>query len=172
MVFDHQSEYPSRWKAIESIAAELAIVCGIPGPDRQLRHGVWQPAANEIGRPAWATPYVLRHTAASLLAQRGVPVSAVAAALGHDPAMFLRTYAHLYPGGLGSGRRCDDVIRSEVTTELLWSAGDRESSLSAGKTRGQIVRPEGLEHKCLLTCNFESGCRDLNPDLLTPSQAR
>ena len=25
MVFDHQSEYPSQWKAIESIAAKLAI---------------------------------------------------------------------------------------------------------------------------------------------------
>ena len=106
---------------------------GSPVRIANWRHGVWQPAANEIGRPAWATPYVLRHTAASLLAQRGVPVSAVAAALGHDPAMFLRTYAHLYPGGLGSGRRCDDVIRSEVTTELLWSAGDRESSLSRGE---------------------------------------
>ena len=25
MVFDHQSEYPSQWKAIESIAAKLTI---------------------------------------------------------------------------------------------------------------------------------------------------
>ncbi len=25
MVFDHQGEYPSQWKAIESIAAKLAI---------------------------------------------------------------------------------------------------------------------------------------------------
>jgi transposase len=25
MVFDHQDEYPSQWKAIESIAAKLAI---------------------------------------------------------------------------------------------------------------------------------------------------
>ena len=25
MVFDHESEYPSQWKAIESIAAKLAI---------------------------------------------------------------------------------------------------------------------------------------------------
>jgi integrase len=39
------------------------------------RHKVWQPAADELGLPAWATPYVLRHTAASLMAQRGVPVS-------------------------------------------------------------------------------------------------
>jgi integrase len=61
------------------------------------RHKVWQPAADELGLPKLATPYVLRHTAASLIAQRGVPVSAAAAALGHDPAIFLRTYAHLYP---------------------------------------------------------------------------
>jgi transposase len=25
MVFDHQSDYPSQWKAIESIAAKLSI---------------------------------------------------------------------------------------------------------------------------------------------------
>jgi integrase len=55
------------------------------------RHRVWQPAADELGLPDWATPYVLRHTAASLMAQRGVPVSAAAASLGHDPAIYLRT---------------------------------------------------------------------------------
>ncbi len=40
MVFDHQGEYPSQWKAIESIAAKLAINhetlrhLGAPGRDR------------------------------------------------------------------------------------------------------------------------------------------
>jgi hypothetical protein len=31
------------------------------------------------------------------MAQSGVPLTAAAAALGHDPAVLLRTYAHLYP---------------------------------------------------------------------------
>jgi hypothetical protein len=62
------------------------------------RHRVWEPAANAVGMPAGTTPSVLRRPAASLMAQRGVPVSAVAAALGRDPVTFLRTDAHLYPG--------------------------------------------------------------------------
>ncbi len=76
------------------------------------RHRVWQPAALKLGLPSWATPYVLRHTAASLMAQRGVPVTTAAAALGHDPAVFLRTYAHLYPGDLRSAADAMDRARS------------------------------------------------------------
>jgi integrase len=76
------------------------------------RHRVWQPAAEQAGLPSGATPYVLRHTAASLMAQQGVPVSTAAAALGHDPAIYLRTYAHLYPGDLRSAADAMDVVRS------------------------------------------------------------
>ena len=60
---------------------------------------------------------MLGHAAASLMAQRGVPVSAAAAALGHDPAIFLRTYAHLYPGDLRAVADATDLIRFEVITE-------------------------------------------------------
>jgi integrase len=77
------------------------------------RHKVWQPAVDELSFPNWATPYVLRHTAASLMAQRGVPVSAAAAALGHDPAIFLRTYAHLYPEDLRAVADAMDRARTE-----------------------------------------------------------
>jgi hypothetical protein len=72
------------------------------------------------------------------MAQRGVPVSAAAAALGHDPATFLRTYAHLYPWDLRAVADAMDLIRSEVTTEPLWSADDRQSSLSRGENAGAI----------------------------------
>ena len=51
------------------------------------------------------------HTVASLMAQQGVPVSAAAAALGHDPAIFLRTYAHLYPGDLRGVADAMDLAR-------------------------------------------------------------
>ena len=51
------------------------------------------------------------------MAQRGVPVSAAAAALGHDPAIFLRTYAYLYPGDLRAVADATDLIRFEVITE-------------------------------------------------------
>jgi integrase len=89
------------------------------------RHRVWQPVADELGFPSWATPYVLRHTAASLMAQRGVPVSAAAASLGHDPAIFLRTYAHLYPGDLRSVANTMDGARSEAIARCSEPVGDR-----------------------------------------------
>jgi integrase len=78
------------------------------------RHRVWDPVAAELRLPGWATPYVLRHTAASLLAQSGVPVTAAAASLGHDPAIFLRTYAHLYPGDLAAVADAMDAARTAV----------------------------------------------------------
>jgi hypothetical protein len=42
----------------------------------------------------------------------GVPVSTAAAALGHDPAIYLRTYAHLYPGDLRSAADAMDAVRT------------------------------------------------------------
>jgi hypothetical protein len=49
------------------------------------------------------------------MAQQGVPVSTAAAALGHDPAIHLRTYAHLYPGDLRSAADAMDAVRTAVT---------------------------------------------------------
>ncbi len=49
------------------------------------------------GLPTWVTPYTLRHTCASLLARQGVHPTVAADILGHDPAVYLRTYAHLFP---------------------------------------------------------------------------
>ena len=53
------------------------------------RHKVWEHAALELDPPSWATPYVSYGREPHGPAQ-GVPVSA-AAALGHEPAIFLRT---------------------------------------------------------------------------------
>ena len=80
------------------------------------RHKVWQPAIEKARLPVNATPYVLRHTAASLMAQQGVPVSTAAASLGHDPAIYLRTYAHLYPGDLRSAADAMDSARLSART--------------------------------------------------------
>lgn len=93
------------------------------------RHRVWDPTAAELRLPHWATPYVLRHTTASLLAQSGVPVTAAAASLGHDPAIFLRTYAHLYPGDLGAVADAMDMARSTaLPSECDDEAFDRQAS--------------------------------------------
>jgi integrase len=113
------------------------------------RHKVWQPAADELRLPKWATPYVLRHTAASLMAQRGVPVSAAAAALGHDPAIFLRTYAHLYPEDLRAVADAMNSARTETINARVIDRSqpielvDRSSSLARGENAGKNRRAEG-----------------------------
>ena len=88
------------------------------------RHRIWQPAVELAGLPPGVTPYVLRHTAASLMAQHGVPVSTAAAALGHDPAIYLRTYAHLYPGDLRSAADAMDAVRSAARKEKTEAPSD------------------------------------------------
>jgi integrase len=77
-------------------------------------------AALQAGMPEWFTPYTLRHTCASLMASQGVPVTTAAAIMGHDPAMFLRTYAHLYPGDM---RGAAAVLDEARTTEISGSRG-------------------------------------------------
>lgn len=77
-------------------------------------------AATAAGLPEWFTPYCLRHTCASLMAQQGVPVTTAAAVLGHDPAMFLRVYSHLYPDDLRGAAAVLDAAR---TTETGLSCG-------------------------------------------------
>jgi hypothetical protein len=47
-----------------------------------------------------------------LLAKRGVPVATAAALMGHDPAMYLRTYTHLYPGDLQRAANAQESARS------------------------------------------------------------
>lgn len=46
--------------------------------------------------PDWVASYALRHTCATILARQRVPVHVAAAFMGHDPAVFLRIYAHLF----------------------------------------------------------------------------
>ncbi len=79
------------------------------------------------GLPKWVPTYTLRHTAASLLTTGGVGVHATPAILGNDPAVYLRTYAHLYPHDLRSAARTLDRIRSHDTDAE--DGGDAGSSI-------------------------------------------
>lgn len=74
---------------VAAVLAGLAALHGAPVAPSSLE-----------GLPRWITPYTLRHTCASLLAQRGLSVHVAAAFMGHDPAEYLRTYVHLYQGDL------------------------------------------------------------------------
>lgn len=64
------------------------------------RAGLEDPPARPGGRPRrFVTLHGLRHTAASLMLAGGVPLTVVAAQLGHaDPAITARIYAHLVSG--------------------------------------------------------------------------
>lgn len=91
-------------------------------------------------------PYILR-TAASLLAQQGVPVTAAAASLGHDPAIYLRSYARLFPGDLRAVAEAIDVARSRVAGQNRYSQPIELASArrNAGtkQRRGSAIRSDG-----------------------------
>jgi len=76
----------------------------------------WRRARAAAELPDWVTPYTLRHTCASLLAQRGVDVGTAAQMMGHDPAVYLRTYRHLYPGDLARAAAALEGARSDART--------------------------------------------------------
>jgi site-specific recombinase XerD len=51
--------------------------------------------------------HIMRHTFASRLAMRGVPMAVVAAALGNTEAICIRHYAHLAPGYIADAIRAN-----------------------------------------------------------------
>ena len=103
---------------------------------------VFSEARDASKLPRWVTPYTLRHTAASLLAQQGVPVTTAACLLGYDPAVYLRAYIHLYPGDLRAAADALEVARQAMGRTWLISpavagtySGDVEGH--AGNSRGR-----------------------------------
>ena len=127
---------------------------------------VFSEARDTAELPSWVTPYTLRHTAASLLAQQGVPVTTAASLLGHDPAIYLRTYAHLYPGDL---RAAADAARSRAFRRRVQRGrllparrGDAERSRGefAGKVQGQQL---GFNENSHLTCAYLVGLPGFEP---------
>lgn len=72
---------------------------------------VWWPVLKAAGLPR-VTRYIMRHTCASLLLNRGVNIVVIAKRLGHaDPAMTLKTYSHLMPD--------DQSKASAIWSEIL-----------------------------------------------------
>lgn len=68
----------------------------LPVAAANWRHRHWDPARRAAGA-GHVTPYMLRHTAASLWIAEGLTVFEVAARLGHStPALTLSTYGHLF----------------------------------------------------------------------------
>jgi integrase len=84
-----------------------------------FRRKVWTKAREKADLPDSVTPYNLRHSTASLLAQSGIPPHTSAAMLGNDPAVFLRTYAHLYPDDLSDAAAALGSVRSEEARSAI-----------------------------------------------------
>jgi integrase len=85
------------------------------GPSHQQRPLDAASARAKI-KPA-ATFHILRHTYASALAMRGVPMGVIAAQLGHaDTGMTERHYAHLAPNYVA------DTVRAAPRRWGLWTS--------------------------------------------------
>jgi site-specific recombinase XerD len=105
----------------------LVFVNPVGGPIglRNFRRAL-DAAAVAAGLPEWVTPYTLRHTCASLMAQQGVPVTTAAAILGYDPAMFPAGLQPPLPGrsaGRGGGARRGPGERNGIAVWCRCGAG-------------------------------------------------
>lgn len=85
-VLDHGAEI---WAAVQSVAARAGF-----GPPQGPRHTGTKPRATGV------SPHVMRHTAASHMARRGVPLFLVAKILGDTIATVEKTYAKHAPDDL------------------------------------------------------------------------
>ena len=100
------------------------------------------------------------------MAHQGVPVSTAAASLGHDPAIYLRTYAHLYPGDLRSAGDAMDSARLSAARPRRVGRSEDPSATGNGVglsqecqvhvARGWVNPPSQLPgQKVTLNCDFE-----------------
>ncbi len=157
------TELRAHMKDFVGFEPEAPIFC-TPGGSR-LRLSNFRPiferARDAAGLPGWATPYSLRHTAASLMAQAGVPATSAAALLGHDPAIFVRTYAHLYPDDLRAPPSRVLVRPPSPTRQTLRDAAKHRGTLPVRvENAGTESVPSPLARPTpLLTCPYAGHTR-------------
>lgn len=90
---------------------DLPLVHWRGHPIRSVRRGfrtLVTAAGLPVAGPRAVTPHVLRHTAASIMARRGVPLAQVAAWLGQSVTRTTEKYIHLTPGYLAQARAALD----------------------------------------------------------------
>jgi integrase len=83
-----------RWKTRKLIAACFVEFNG--KPVSSVKTG-FRSAVRLAGLPGKVTPHTLRHTAATWLMQRGVPIWEAAGFLGMSPEVLQETYGHHHP---------------------------------------------------------------------------
>ena len=97
---------PALEAAHEGRTGDAVIETAAGEPVASIKTG-FRAAARRAGLPG-VTPHTLRHTAATWMAQAGVPLRDVAAVLGHkDSTMVQRVYAHHHPDHM---RAATDVL--------------------------------------------------------------
>lgn len=70
--------------------------------DRRYLSRAFKRYARAAGLPEWAHFHTTRHTCASWLAERGAPVEAIRAYLGHSSVAVTERYMHLSPASLAA----------------------------------------------------------------------
>ena len=103
---DHPRSVPMTRRVCELIKARLQTVHGqtdrvFPFDQYWLRH-VWDKMKLTLGLQAdkQFVPHILRHTCASRLIQRGVPLMMVQKWMGHESIQSTMRYSHLAPNAL------------------------------------------------------------------------
>lgn len=106
----------------------------------------WRPkvlAAHDAGLLSFVPRiHDLRHAHATWLLEDGQPIARVAARLGHDPAVLMRTYSHLTDRGAAEtaeaiGTMFDGVEASPLPDDFTFEAPSERN----GRRRGRPARP-------------------------------
>ena len=90
-----------------------------------------------------ASFHILRHTFASRLAMKGVPMHVIAAALGNDEAICARHYAHLSPSYISDTIRQHagglDIVPADPPVHPICPAGAPDTHLGRDPSNGNVV---------------------------------
>ena len=82
-----------RWKRLDG---DIPFVCHFEGRAVEDPHGAWRKVIKAAGLPG-VTRHTLRHTRATWMAQRGVPLFEAAGFLGMTTKTLESVYAHHHP---------------------------------------------------------------------------
>jgi integrase len=119
-----------RWKDRKLIATCFVEFNG--KPVSSVKKG-FQRAVRLAGLPGKITPHTLRHTAATWLMQRGVPIWEAAGFLGMSPEVLQNTYGHHHPDYLQGaaaaiGRKSRYVSGGESGVDLKTANNQKKKS--------------------------------------------
>jgi integrase len=110
-----QARKETEWAEDDSLVFPASN--GQPLRQENVRRRILQPAAEEAD-VSWIGFHAFRHTAASLLFERGANAVQVQRWLGHhSPAFTLSTYVHLLDEGVGDGLSLDKELTDRVSDD-------------------------------------------------------